>query len=95
MVIELNRELALKLATFKEKVENGGNMLLVDGTVRGEIMALILTWLMLHQDDHIDATSSLSSGRLTSFTEKDKCFLHLTVLQGGTVLVELARTRCD
>lgn len=91
MSIELNRELALKLPTFKEKVENGGNMLVVDGTVRGEIMTLIVSWMRSHQDDIVDTSSDEGPANLISSKSlaKDDSFMHWIESQGGSILVEL------
>lgn len=88
--MKLQRD-ALKLTTFKDKIEKGENMLVVDDTIRGEIMALIVTCFMSHQDDYIGA----STGRvradlvLPSLTCEDRVFMHRVHSQVGTSLVEL------
>lgn len=77
------------MPAFKTKLEKGGNML-VDTKVRGEIMAIVVTWLALNQDNHDLVTNGHDSGHSVPAITQNDCFIMDMAKIPGDVLVELA-----
>lgn len=84
--------MALKMSSFKGKVEQGGDMLVVDGPIRGEIMFLVGTWLILHKDDMNSTDHDVTShfdGHVRINNAKDYHFIQMVVEQDMAILIEV------